>query len=182
MSLEGLGQGNMLAQIGQFTSGTVTTAFPEAAAQVRFEDALQAAGAGNSNVAPLAVEGVRYAQASGAVNVTDAVPFMGLQPPASAAEAQPATPDSAAERAIRGLELQAEIGPGQSILDGLGRLRGVFDQQISGIANVERREVLDTSTLMNLQAEVVRYSLLVDVTSKLAGKSTTALDTLMKGQ
>ena len=186
MSLDALGQGNLLAQFGQISGGTplpATPAWDTGGAQLRFEDAMQAAGAGSGPAATAPVEGARLAQATDFVSVTDAVPFMSAQPPATAASATPdAPPGSAAERAIRGLELQTEVGPGQSILDGLGRLRGIFDQQIAGVANVERREVLDTTTLMNLQADVVRYTLLVDVTSKLAGKSTMALDTLMKGQ
>jgi type III secretion system YscI/HrpB-like protein len=36
--------------------------------------------------------------------------------------------------------------------------------------------------MMQLQADMVQYSVLVDVSSKLAGKVTTSIDSLMKGQ
>jgi type III secretion system YscI/HrpB-like protein len=38
------------------------------------------------------------------------------------------------------------------------------------------------NTLLAVQMEVVNFSMLVDVTSKLTGKSTQAFDTLLKGQ
>ena len=76
---------------------------------------------------------------------------------------------------------------GQGIIDGLSRLRGVFDAQenaITGIApsDAAGTRLTNTSELINLQLEVVKYSMLMDVTSKLAGKSTQTFDTLMKGQ
>lgn len=76
---------------------------------------------------------------------------------------------------------------GQGIIDGLSRLRGVFDAQenaITGIAPADTAgtRLTNTSELINLQLEVVKYSMLMDVTSKLAGKSTQTFDTLMKGQ
>ncbi|MEL6681605.1 MAG: type III secretion system inner rod subunit SctI [Pseudomonadota bacterium] len=76
---------------------------------------------------------------------------------------------------------------GQGIIDGLSRLRGVFDAQeqaITGIspADVAGTRLTNSSELINLQLEVVKYSMLMDVTSKLAGKSTQTFDTLMKGQ
>ena len=40
----------------------------------------------------------------------------------------------------------------------------------------------DYNRMMELQAQLVEFSLVVDVTSKLAGKSTQALDSLLKGQ
>jgi type III secretion system YscI/HrpB-like protein len=44
------------------------------------------------------------------------------------------------------------------------------------------RSSQDASMLMSMQMEVVNYTLMVDVTSKLTGKSTQSFDTLMKGQ
>lgn len=76
---------------------------------------------------------------------------------------------------------------GQGIVDGLSRLRGVFDTQeqaITGIssAGTGGTQLTNSADLINLQLEVVKYSMLMDVTSKLAGKSTQTFDTLMKGQ
>lgn len=76
---------------------------------------------------------------------------------------------------------------GQGIIDGLSRLRGVFDAQeqaITGIspADTAGTRLTNSAELINLQLEVVKYSMLMDVTSKLAGKSTQTFDTLMKGQ
>ncbi|WP_341367282.1 type III secretion system inner rod subunit SctI [Yoonia sp. BS5-3] len=78
-------------------------------------------------------------------------------------------------------------GTGQGIIDGLSKLRGVFDAQeqaVTGItpADTAGARLTNTSELINLQLEVVKYSMLMDVTSKLAGKSTQTFDTLMKGQ
>lgn len=96
-------------------------------------------------------------------------------------------------RALRGLDLSNDVasadGPttGEGIIDGLSRLRGVFDAQenaITGISDTSSAGtgLTNSSDLINLQLEVVKYSLLMDVTSKLAGKSTQTFDTLMKGQ
>lgn len=80
-----------------------------------------------------------------------------------------------------------EPATGQGIIDGLSRLRGVFDAQEQAITGISPTDpagtrLLSSSELINLQLEVVKYSMLMDVTSKLAGKSTMTFDTLMKGQ
>lgn len=142
-------------------------AFAPGGAVARFDEAMHAA----SGVTP-----VQYAQVQQTGSVTDAVPLTAVPSAGTPVEAT-----SAAERAVRGLDLVDE-GPGQSILDGLGRLRSIFDTQTSSVADITSGQVLDARTLMSLQAEVVRYTVLVDVSSKLAGKSTQALDALMKGQ
>jgi type III secretion system YscI/HrpB-like protein len=191
MGLEALngGQAALLHQTGLAGSGAAAGAsgLPPApglatGAQLRFEEAMRIAGGpvAPAQTPPLAaIRGAETAQATPVLTGVDAVPLAGPQAPAAP---PPTTTAQAGDRAVRGLELPPQVGPGQSILDGLGRLRTVFDQQVSGVAAAGQRQVLDTATLMNLQADVVRYTLLVDVTSKLAGKSTMALDTLMKGQ
>jgi type III secretion system YscI/HrpB-like protein len=68
------------------------------------------------------------------------------------------------------------------ILDGLQKLRGTFDVKEARLNEVMNSSVVDSRTLLTMQAEVVGYTLLVDVTSKLTGKTTQAFDTLMKGQ
>lgn len=190
MSIDALGTSHsaLLSQTGLASGASGLPPAPGLAtggAQLRFEEALRVAGGpgqvspANAPQAPAEIHALRTAQATGGVTATDAVPLTGPQAPAAA---PPTDSAQAADRAARGLELPPQVGPGQSILDGLGRMRSIFDQQVSGVASAGQREVLDTATLMTLQSDVVRYTLLVDVTSKLAGKSTQALDTLMKGQ
>lgn len=71
---------------------------------------------------------------------------------------------------------------GDLILEGLSRLRGTFDSQISSINAHLADPDLSVNKMMAMQMEVAQFSLLVDVTSKLAGKTTQSIDTLMKGQ
>lgn len=94
----------------------------------------------------------------------------------------------AQERARRGLGLEGaqnetiKSEPGDMILDGLQKLRGVFDARESRVAELMNRSTVDAGTLMAVQMEMTNFTLLVDISSKLTGKSTQALDTLMKGQ
>jgi type III secretion system YscI/HrpB-like protein len=91
-------------------------------------------------------------------------------------------------RALRGLDLSNDVATadqnttGQGILDGLSRLRGVFDNQEAAITGISDTSLSNSTQLINLQLEVVKYSMLMDVTSKLTGKATQSFDTLMKGQ
>lgn len=152
----------------------------------RFADAMHRADA--PHVPPIAPP-----QGPQAVQLTQAV-----QPPVRVAANQPATQTDASpsatvdpgasERARRTLQLDKPEAPskpaetGDRILDGLQKLRGVFDQQQGKINAMIKEPVGDASKLMALQVEVVNYSVLVDVSSKLTGKSTQALETLLKGQ
>ena len=93
------------------------------------------------------------------------------------------------ERARRALELEAPATPptatpagGDAIIEGLQKLRGVFDERTTRLNAIMSSKSVDVGTLMAMQMELVRFSLLVEVTSKLTGKSTQAFDTLMKGQ
>lgn len=115
-------------------------------------------------------------------------------PPAGTAATQPRPVSAAGEvdardRARRALGLEpaatTPAAPGQTgdaIIEGMQKLRGVFDTQTGRLASITETKNFDISTLMQMQMEVVRFSLLVEVTSKLTGKSTQAFDTLMKGQ
>jgi len=96
------------------------------------------------------------------------------------------------ERALQGVQIGKSVdgidmgpsvddGDGGFILEGLSRLRGVFDAQAARINTLSSQPINGTEKLMALQAEMVKYSLLVDVTSKLTGKSTQVFDTLLKG-
>lgn len=93
--------------------------------------------------------------------------------------------DLSRQRALDGLALDGEAAPaptGRAILSGLEQLRTVFDAQIDSVASRSEGAQMDVSDMMALQAEVVKYTVLVDVSSKLAGKTTQAMDSLMKGQ
>lgn len=108
----------------------------------------------------------------------------GVDGPAPVAQADPA---DAADRARRTLGLSPAEGPdkassGDLILDGLQKLRGNFDSSSQRIAAVMNGAPVDAEQMLSVQVELVRFSLLTDVTSKLTGKSTQAFDTLMKGQ
>ncbi|MBT9288733.1 type III secretion system inner rod subunit SctI [Prosthecodimorpha staleyi] len=94
------------------------------------------------------------------------------------------------ERARRALELDAPAakttvpaeGSGDAIIEGMQKLRGVFDAREAQLGKLMSHSHMDVNTMMAMQMELVRFSLLVEVTSKLTGKSTQAFDTLMKGQ
>lgn len=88
-----------------------------------------------------------------------------------------------------GLDATAAEGlrTGDTILNGLSKLRSVFDAQQARIADVISADAAGgtaatSASLMAAQFEVVQYTMLVDVTSKLTGKATQSFDTLMKGQ
>lgn len=114
-----------------------------------------------------------------------------IAPPVRVAQlVQPGTATDAvgaANRAVQGLELgpgtDSAAGTGTAILEGLGQLRSIFDRQLDGVAqSTTMNNPFDYNRMMELQAQLVEFSLVVDVTSKLAGKSTQALDSLLKGQ
>jgi type III secretion system YscI/HrpB-like protein len=94
----------------------------------------------------------------------------------------------AQERARRALNLnstapaQRKAVHGDAILHGLQNIRGVFDAQETRINSLVSRSALDTNALMATQWEVTKLSVLVDMTSKLAGKFTQLPETLLKGQ
>ncbi len=95
------------------------------------------------------------------------------------------------QRAIDTLGLNAVaadgVRTGDGILGGLSALRGVFDAQQARVNEVLSTESIGgtaaaSATLMAAQFELVQYTMLVDVTSKLTGKATQSVDTLIKGQ
>jgi type III secretion system YscI/HrpB-like protein len=110
-----------------------------------------------------------------------------LQPGTATDATTPSDAASAANRAVQGLELDPDsdsaAGTGTAILEGLGRMRSIFDSQLDGVArSTTLNNPFDYNRMMELQAQLVEFSLVVDVSSKLAGKSTQALDSLLKGQ
>ena len=115
-------------------------------------------------------------------------PAIQAQAAAPVRNVQSADGVNAADRARRTLELDGRTPQvtapqgGDTILDGLQKLRGVFDRQQARVNQVTSGPITDMKTMLAVQMEVVNYSVLVDVTSKLTGKSTQAFETLLKGQ
>ena len=103
----------------------------------------------------------------------------GVSPPDAAAQAQ--------ERARRALALPDGAAPvqgarpGDAVLNGLEKIRGVFDQQISQFATSSAQGA-SSEGLFRAQVAAANFSLFMEVGSKLAGKTTQAFETLLKGQ
>lgn len=68
------------------------------------------------------------------------------------------------------------------ILEGMQKLRGVFDKSEGRVSEVMKSAGTDAGSLMQMQLELTNFTLLVDLSSKLTGKTTQVFDTLMKGQ
>ncbi len=149
--------------------------FDRSASVPRFEEAMRNAGA--LHQVQHVQQPVQVAQLAptGGATATDAVTPVGET---TAADAR--------ARAAEGLDLNrpnaTPDNSGTSILNGLEQLRSVFDKQHTSVASRIEGTTMDVSSMMALQADVVKYTVLVDVSSKLAGKSTQAMDSLMKGQ
>jgi|GEM_PF-2722853 len=112
-----------------------------------------------------------------------------IEGPRGTAPAQGAAPaglendPAARDRARRALELApSDATEGDSILHGLKTLRGAFDARSARVGAIMAAQSIDSQTLLAMQMEVAQYGLLVDVSSKLTGKTTQSLDALMKGQ
>lgn len=71
---------------------------------------------------------------------------------------------------------------GDAILDGFQSIRKMFDGQYQRASAIGRElSPTNASDLIAAQAEMTKLTLMVEVTSKLAGKLTQACDTLLKG-
>lgn len=117
------------------------------------------------------------------------------QPLLFASTGGPASPDgTAASGAAAGTEPAVHSAPGAGkaartgmsegdvILKGMTHVRAMFDAQISKVNGwVNRGSITNAGDLLNAQAEVAKFSLMMDITSKLAGKVTQTTDTLLKG-
>src|SRR5262245_40084907 len=107
---------------------------------------------------------------------------------AKTADAAAGASADAQERARRALNLNpaqaAHKHPahGDAILQGLQTIRGTFAAQEARINNLVAHSAADTNALMAAQWEVTKLTVLVDMTSKLAGKFTQLPETLLKGQ
>jgi type III secretion system YscI/HrpB-like protein len=88
---------------------------------------------------------------------------------------------------IKALELAPDsapraVNPGDTILSGLKKLQGEFsDRQSLLIRDIDAPST-STSALLKLQMDMVQYTLMIDVASKITGKMTQAVDSLTKGQ
>lgn len=71
---------------------------------------------------------------------------------------------------------------GDTILGGIQKLRSVFDARHAHITDIMSSGAATTQGLMAMQMELAQYTVMVDVSSKLTGKASSSLDTLMKGQ
>lgn len=111
-----------------------------------------------------------------------------VQPVAASAQVGPANLENSAQardRVRRSLELDGATtrpSQGDAILGGLQKMRGTFDARHARIGEIMSGKTVDANALLAMQMEVAQYTLLVDVSSKLTGKTTQSLDTLMKGQ
>jgi type III secretion system YscI/HrpB-like protein len=145
-----------------------------------FQDMLHAAQA--EGVTP--VQLAQVDPATGATTTDVVPPLLSAPGTPPVAEATPGADVDSRLRAAEGLGLDADApaGPGNSILNGLEQLRASFDSQYNAVGSKLQGTTLDVTAMMQLQADIVKYSVLVDVSSKLAGKVTTSIDSLMKGQ
>ncbi len=88
-------------------------------------------------------------------------------------------------RAGFGLEPASAVGApaeGDMILQGMQKLRGIFDGGQERIGAIMDKSGTDASSLIQMQLELTNFTLMVDMSSKLTGKTTQVFDTLMKGQ
>ncbi|MDO1583180.1 EscI/YscI/HrpB family type III secretion system inner rod protein [Rhizobium oryzicola] len=107
--------------------------------------------------------------------------------PAGASQALTPQALSPNDRARIGLDLApAGQAPqpteGNMILNGLSSLREVFDAREARVSEILKQGTTDATSLMQMQVEVANFTMLVDISSKLTGKTTQVFDTLMKGQ
>jgi hypothetical protein len=71
--------------------------------------------------------------------------------------------------------------PGDKILGGVLGIKASIDARLDHIASVSDGSSVTTEKLFALQKEIAEFGLLLDVGSKIVGKSTQTVDTLLKG-
>ena len=106
------------------------------------------------------------------------VPTAGIGSTASGSERQ---------QTIRALELSKSsvVNPateGDAILSGLKKLQGVFSDRQRELNDTIESPSLSAQSLMRIQMDMVQYTLMIDVASKVSGKLTQSVDSLVKGQ
>jgi type III secretion system YscI/HrpB-like protein len=139
--------------------------------------------AASPNVAEVkATSAVQESAANAPVQATGVVQDEKVPAPADVESIEPQ------ERASKALGLPTAIPKavtetgGDTILNGMQKLRGVFDTQIDSVNQAVSGPLDNVEQLMRVQTEWLKFSMLVEVSSKLVGKSTQAFETLMKGQ
>ncbi len=87
---------------------------------------------------------------------------------------------------IRALDLAPNaapgVNPGDTILSGLKKLQGEFSDRQSALVRDLDAPSTSTNALLKLQMDMVQYTLMIDLASKITGKMTQAVDSLTKGQ
>ncbi len=91
------------------------------------------------------------------------------------------------QQTIRALELSksATVRPvteGDAILSGLKKLQGVFSERQRQLNETIEAPSLSAKSMMRIQMDMVQYTLMIDVASKVSGKLTQSVDALVKGQ
>ncbi|MFT0891991.1 type III secretion system inner rod subunit SctI [Pseudochelatococcus sp. G4_1912] len=84
--------------------------------------------------------------------------------------------------ALDGANATQAPSSGDTILGGMQKIRGFFDVREHNISDVVHSNLVDQQTMLNMQREMVQYTMLLDITSKLTGKAAQVVDQLMKGQ
>jgi hypothetical protein len=150
-----------------------------------FLKAMERAGA----AAPAEAGSPKVVAVAEAASPAKAVPPVAAAPPTEVAgpasrSVEESSADRLRARRALGLDAPAAVGApatGEAILDGLKKLRGMFD-----VANLRLSTALsstdgfDPQSMMVTQLEMINWSLLVEVASKMEGKSTQALNDLLK--
>ena len=161
MSVDILGNGIAGSPIRSLTGPGLPVSAPSPVEKIRaFEEAIDSAY--TRDVAP-----VKFAQS---VN------------PAIASDAVAPLPGSSVSGLSGPKNEVDEARPGDAILSGLGRMRSVFSKQEAGLANTMASTSASVESMLHLQMNMVQYSLLIDVASKITGKLTQSVDSLVKGQ
>ncbi len=149
---------------------------------------LEALGSASSGGARRAVASTSQLESfAQAMNRADQPAQAGVDAVSQVAASGPAQVADDQARARQALELGApanasRVDSGDAILGGLQKLRGVFDASLHKISEISGANASGVEMMIDMQREMVHYSLLLDVTSKLTGKTTQAVDQLMKGQ
>ncbi len=183
-----------MAEINSIFGGTLSGATDGAAgvrrlagmsndtgALARFQQALENASASSAVSsganAPVELRTAQVATPGSVGRASEVQPSDGVQPS-----------KESSQNVLKSLDIESTTKPadasstGDLILGGLKKLRGMFDAQHTNMNAMMDKPTADSTQLLAMQVEVVKYSLLIDVASKLTGKSTQSFDTLMKGQ
>ncbi len=169
LGLEGAATKLVTPKIGHIEAGEATNQ--------RFSAALEKAG--NRSEPTL--------QQAGAQQL-DAVSRVAQSKPVSSTDPAGTATTDAQERARRALNLNAvhatqnTTAQGDLILHGLQKVRSFFSAREAQLNNLVSGSMVDTNRLFAFQMEIMNFSLVATVASKLTGTSTRTLESLLKGQ